>query len=215
MFTRIALALCVALALPAAALEVTETGTLPEKGVFVGDAGELSLRVLGSQGLVGNVGARKTQFVQYLNMSEGFARQAATAGADADLGRTIYQSTIEKHEDIPAWETTVTVHQPGRRAAFEATGNLHSPFREVGEFERVGDGHWLGEVTWTRDPVEGARMRLALYLFAWLKGQPLTIVRPDGTAVRQLDGERLRAWAAGEHGVFEAGTRIILSLIHI
>ncbi len=209
---QLAVLICLTLALPAVALEVTETGALPEKGVFVGDVGELSLRVLGSQGLVGSVGARKTQFIQYLNMSEGFAKEAATAGADAELGRTIYQSTIETHEDVPPWETTVTAHEPGQRAAFEATGRLHSEFHEVGQFERVAEGHWRGEVTWTRQPVEGARMRLAVYLFRWLQEQPLTIVRPDGSRVTELDGERLRAWAAGEHGVFEAGTRIIVPL---
>ncbi len=218
MARHMAIAACVLMALPCFALEVTETGTLPEKGVFVGDAGELSLRVLGSNGLVGNVGARKTQFVQYLNMSEGFARQAATSGADADLGSTIYQSTLDRFPDISAWQTTVTAHEPGQRAAFEATGRLHRPFREVGEFERVGDGraparaHWRGEVTWTREPVENARMRLAVYLFAWLQDQPLTIVRPDGSMVDELDGERLRAWAKGEHGVFPAETRVILPL---
>ncbi len=212
MFRRTVIVICIALAAPGLALEITETGPLPEKGVFVGDVGEMSLRVLGSQGLVGNVGARKSQFIRYLNMSEGFAREAATSGTEAELHGTIYQSTIEKHEDVPPWETTVTAHEPGRRAAFEASGRLHSPFREVGEFERVEAGRWRGEVTWTREPAENARMRLAVYLFAWLQDRPLTIVRPDGTVVDELDGERLRVWATGEHGVFEAGTRIVFPL---
>jgi len=212
MHRAMAIVLGMALAVPGFALEVTATGTLPDNGVFVGDVGELSLRVRGAEGLVGNVGARKTQFIQYLNMSEGFARAAATSGADANLGSTIYQSTLDRFPEIPAWATSVTAHEPGRRAAFEATGRLHSPFREVGEFERAGAGEWRGEVTWTREPAANARMRLAVYLFAWLQDQPLTIVRPDGTVVDQLDGQRLRVWAAGEHGVFPAQTRLIFPL---
>jgi hypothetical protein len=194
---------------PALGLEVSDTtGALPDGGVFVADLGEMSFRVLGSQGVVGNVGGRKTQFIQYLNMSEGRTQKAATTGADAEVSGTIYQSTIEKH-DIPPWETTITELQPRRRAAFTAAGGLHSQFTAVGEAEVLHKGHSRLEVTWTREPAPNVRMSLVVYIFKWLRHHPLFIVHPDGTVVDELDGKPLRVWASGDHGVFPAGTRIV------
>jgi len=45
-------------------LEVTrQLGPLPGKGVLVADVRQMSFRLQGAKGLVGNVGGRKTQFL--------------------------------------------------------------------------------------------------------------------------------------------------------
>ncbi|HUS79964.1 MAG TPA: hypothetical protein VM283_01775, partial [Armatimonadota bacterium] len=195
------------------ALEVTDQlGPLPEKGILVADVAEMTFRLEGAKGLIGNVGGRKTQFLQYLNMSEGFERGPVQEGGQAELGSRIYQSTIERYQDIEPWVTEVTGIEPGRAASFRATGRLHSQFTETGEAQVVDEGHSQMTVTWEREPAENARMSLMVYLFKWLQDQPLFIMRPDGTVVDEVEGEPLRTWATGVHGVFPAGTRLIFPI---
>ena len=190
-------------------LEVTDQlGMLPEKGVLVADVQQMSFRLQGGKGLVGNVGGRKTQFLQFLNMSEGFQSGPVQSGEEAKLARRIFQSTIDKH-DITPWTTEILDIEQGLSASFRATGKLHSRFAVTGEVKAVNERHARMTVTWERGPSEGARMSLMVYLFRWLRDRPLHIVRPDGMVVNQVEGEPLRAWATGVHGVFPAGTRIV------